>query len=195
MNDFFLAVNQCKSIAIGDAQIEVRQFLVKELVQFDFFGSKLKAALNADFSKENIKAFLDVTTIPVMCLISIVTDLTPELLSQIKLSDEDKYVEIVKEIIEVNSSYFDQKEVKESSRLSKEPESTWFDALQILVSHGHKHDDILNYNFGTYIEYLKAVSKLKNLNALETACITRTAYHADKKGFDGFAKSMKQTNT
>lgn len=198
MNDFFLATNQSKNITIGDAQIEIRQFLIKELVQFDFFGSKLKAALNKDFSEENIEKSLIENKLYVLSLCEIVTDYNFESLAKLMSESADQFIALLKDIIEVNSAYFNQKDEKESKqkdRSKKEIESTWFDAFQILIGAGHKHDDILNYSYGSYIGYLKAVAKLRNMNALELACITRTAHHADKRGFDSFTKSMKQSNS
>lgn len=187
MNEFFLAENRTQSVDIDeDYSIEVRQLLVCEIDKAERFAFPVREALKDNWVTADLHEVLNKNQLSAIILISILTTLTGDNALKIKNEAPEKFLEIFEAILNTNQDYFKKNKGKKSDK-----ESTWFDSFQYLIANGHKHSDILNYSFGTFVAYSKAAQKLESASLLNSGSTMRVAYHADKKGFEQFTKNMK----
>ena len=184
MNEFFLAENR----AVIESDIEIEQITVRNLDKWSQFAEPIRVELENDYSIEKIEEVVINHKLfaQLLCTLSTIHDCA--FFALIMNTDADKFISIFKSVIEVNQAYFDQ-DIKKESR--GKTENTWFDSFQFLISKGHRHNDILNYSFGTFLEYLKAAQRNENNQMLSSVGVMRVAYHADKKDFEGYTKILK----
>ena len=184
MNEFFLAEN--RTIVEGD--IEIEQFKVKDLDKWSQFAEPIRIDLEKDYSEEKIEKVVIKHKLfaQLLCTLSTIHDCA--FYMSIMNADADKFISIFKSVIEVNKAFFDQDTAKKSK---EKTDNTWFDSFQFLISNGHRHKDILDYSFGTFLEYLKAAQRNEQNSILSHSGAIRVAYHADRKGFESYTKSLK----
>ena len=193
MNDFFLATNRSLHAPITDQQIEVRQIQMKN---FDTWVSHADVLKNFIQDKEHTPELLTqlftAHAVQVISVITCVTDLDYEQLLKIAVIEED-FRQIIIAVLQVNGAYFEYEKPKRSARKTdKKVESTWFDSFQLLISAGHRPDDIMNMAYGAFDQYLKAAQK-DNKNKLQyLASVIRSAHHANAKEFKKFFDELKE---
>lgn len=183
MNDFLLILNQPKQIK----DLKIHQIQVKDINAFAPFAEKIRVKLNKDYSEETLKnVFLDCKfeAVTICSLVSNVFEL-----GVLDNDNESEIFEIFKNVVLINEPYFNQ-EIKEAEN-EEISDSAWFDSFQMLISAGHKQSDILEYSFGAFMGYIKAVQKINRNKILGFAGATRVSYHADTKGFSKFSDSLK----
>lgn len=183
MNEFFLA--SCRSAFKGE--IEIRQVLVRDFDQWSEFAEPIRSMFNNNFSDEEFIGVFEGLKFQVIMVISLVTnvsDLAPDL-----LNNQDELLDLFKCVIKVNYAYFNQEENKKTD--SKEI-YTWFDSFQYLISKGHRHKDILDYSYGTFLEYLKAAQRNERNSLLSFGSAVRVSYHADNKGYSEYINEVKK---
>ncbi|MFW1859236.1 hypothetical protein [Acinetobacter defluvii] len=185
MNDFFLANNDAHINQYGQ---EIRQFLVKDLESWAPIAEPIRIALKRNYSDESIEAAIHANKFKAIAMCSFATDVTGVQIDEMIQNDADRFIDLFKDVISVNKAFFDQEDVKKTQ--SKNDKTTWFDSFQSLISKGHKHQDILNYSFGAFLEYLKAAQRYERNSILSQSTTMRVAYHADKKGFSGYTKAV-----
>lgn len=189
MNDFFLANNDTQSFEIDkDYSIDVRQVLVHEINLTERFAGPIREALKEKWAIGDLHEIINKNQVACITLTAYLTTLTAENTVKIKDSAPEKFIEIFEMLIKVNQEYFKKNKDKKQKQDS---ESTWFDSFQYLIANGHRHSDILNYSFGAFIAYVKAVQKSELATMSRNAATMRVAYHADKKAFDKFNEKLK----
>ncbi|MCU4319396.1 hypothetical protein KTH44_09675 [Acinetobacter bereziniae] len=184
MNEFFLASN--RSIYVHD--LELKQITVKDLDQWSQFAEIIRKDLNNDYSKENIESIVKQHIVSALMLCSFSTIYDVKYFSDLMNNEADVFLDIFRNVLNVNKAYFDQEDSKSQNNKS---ENTWFDSFQFLISKGHRHKDILDYSFGTFIEYLKAAQRNERNSILSFSGAMRVSYHADAKRFEKYNKEMK----
>lgn len=188
MNDFFLASNKTITNKIG---VTVSQITVKDLDVWLQHAEQVRKALNKNYSDENLETVIELHKLPVLFLCALVIDKSTEDLVSLISNNADGFIELFKNIVSVNQAYFDQDENTKSKKNNK-TEPSWFDSFQFLVSKGHSHSDILNYSFGTFIEYLKAAQRNEKTKILSIANAVRMAHHANQNEFNKFADELNK---
>lgn len=185
MNEFFLALNK----TVIESDIEIEQITVKDLDKWSQFAEPIRVELENDYSIEKIEEVVVNHKLfaQLLCTLSTIHDCA--FFALIMNTDADKFISIFKSVIEVNQAYFDQDTAKKSK---EKTDNTWFDSFQFLISKGHRHKDILDYSFGAFLEYLKAAQRNEQNSILSHSGAIRVAYHADKKGFESYTKSLKK---
>lgn len=188
MNDFFLVNNDTYINQYGQ---EIRQFLVKELESWASIAEPIRIALKRNYSDKSIEAAICANKFKAIAMCSFATDVTALKIDEMIQNDADRFIELFKDVINVNKAFFDQEGAKKSeSNKTEKDKTTWFDSFQTLISKGHKHQDILNYSFGAFLEYLKAAQRYERNSILSQSTTMRVAYYADKKGFSGYTKAV-----
>ncbi|QOW46454.1 MULTISPECIES: hypothetical protein [Acinetobacter] len=191
MNDFFLAENRTYSVELDeDSSVELRQFIVGEIDKIEVFAYPIRKALKKDWATEDLHTVVDNNQIAATMLLESLSNLTFEAASKIKDAAPDKFIEIFEMLLIVNKTYFEQDEVKKNNK--NDDKFSWFDSFQTLISKGHKHEDILNYSFGAFMEYLKAAQRHEQNHILSRSVAMRVAYHADKKGFSSYTNEVNK---
>lgn len=190
MNDFFLANND---VHINQYGQEIRQFKVKELESWASIAEPARIALKRNYSDENIEAVILANKFKAIAMCLFATDATGVQIDEMIQNDADKFIELFKDVIHVNKAFFDQEEAKKTqNKKAEKDKTTWFDSFQTLISKGHKHQDILNYSFGAFLEYLKAAQRHERNSILSQSTTMRVAYHADKKGYASYTKEVSK---
>lgn len=190
MNDFFLANND---VYINKYGQEIRQFKVKELENWVSIAELIRIALKRNYSDESIEAAIQANKFKAIAMCLLVTDATGAQIDEMIQNDADRFIELFKDVINVNKAFFNQEDPKQTNRQeSKKDKTTWFDSFQTLISKGHKHKDILNYSFGAFLEYLKAAQRHEKNHILSQSTTMRVAYHADKKGFSNYTSEVNK---
>ena len=190
MNDLFLANND---VYINKYGQEIRQFKVKELESWVSIAELVRIALKRNYSDESIEAAIQANKFKAIAMCLLVTDATGAQIDEMIQNDADRFIELFKDVINVNKAFFDQEDPKKTNRQeSKKDKTTWFDSFQTLISKGHKHKDILNYSFGAFLEYLKAAQRHEKNYILSQSTTMRVAYHADKKGFSKYTSEANK---
>lgn len=185
MNEFFLASN--RSIYVHD--LELKQITVKDLDQWSQFAELIRKDLKNDYSKENIESIVKQHIVSALMLCSLTTIYDVKYYSDLMSNEADMFLDIFRNVLNVNKAYFDQEDSKSQNKKS---ENTWFDSFQFLISKGHRHKDILDYSFGTFIEYLKAAQRNERNSLLIMGNAMRVSYHADKNAYSKYVDNMKK---
>ena len=173
MNDFFLANNDTQSVEIDkDYSIDVRLVLVHEINLTERFAGPIREALREKWAIGDLHEIINKNQVACTTLITHLTTLTAENTVKIKDSAPEKFIEIFEMLIKVNQDYFKKNKDKKQKQDS---ESTWFDSFQYLIANGHRHSDILNYSFGAFIAYVKAVQKSELATMSKNAATMRVA--------------------
>lgn len=190
MNDFFLANND---VHINQYGQEIRQFKVKEMESWTLVAEPIRIALKRNYSDESIEAAIKANKFKAISMCLLVTDVTGAQIDEMIQNDADRFIELFKDVINVNKAFFDQEDAKKSKdKKAEKDKTTWFDSFQTLISKGHKHKDILNYSFGAFLEYLKAAQHHEKNHILSQSTTMRIAYHADKKGFSSYVSEVNK---
>lgn len=181
MNDFALASN--RTVTVGD--ITVRQCVMSELDQFVEYAHPIREALRADKS-DVVKTFIAHSneTVGLIQLLTNVKDF--EQLS----TKPELMIQIIMAIHALNTAFFEEE--KKPERRKTNDKSTWFDGFQFLIGMGHKHSEIMQYTYGTYLGYIKAAARAQRQNMLTHAIATRNAQHATKQGFEKFERELSK---
>ncbi|QOW47910.1 hypothetical protein G0028_09210 [Acinetobacter piscicola] len=187
MNDFFLANND---VHINQYNQEIRQFKVKEMESWALVAEPIRIALKRNYSDESIEAAIKANKFKAISMCLLVTDVTGAQIDETIQNDADRFIELFKDVINVNKAFFDQEDIK--TKKIKNDKTTWFDSFQLLISKGHKHKDILNYSFGAFLEYLKAAQRHERNYILSQSTTMRVAYYADKKGYTSYTKEINK---
>jgi uncharacterized ubiquitin-like protein YukD len=197
MNDFFIAANRSLSLEVDDVSLEVRQITMS---QFDLWVSAADPIKNtldnvSNYSDEILKEVLEKHLIECVVILELITDLNHPAI--IKTSqDQGVFLQLLQTALKANQPYFVDKEPK-SKRRKKRTEtndngSTWFDSFQLLVSHGHSHESIMNMTYGAFKFYTEAVVKREKQNIATQSNIIRMAHHAAAKQFKSFVDELKE---
>ena len=182
MNDFFLLNNESLPYVFVDQNIEIKQILVKDLNHFSQFAGPIKKL--ESYSVETITPLIQTNILQIMGVVSLTTSLDPNCFSE-QLENNEAITDLVLKIIEVNNDVF-RKEPKSEN----EKGSSWFKAFSYLVSHGHRHDEILNMTYGAFMNYLKEAQALERQQIKSYAIATRVANNAKEKGWDKYIKQL-----
>ncbi|RYL22109.1 hypothetical protein [Acinetobacter piscicola] len=187
MNDFFLANND---VHINQYGQEIRQFKVKEMEGWALVAEPIRIALKRNYSDESIEDAIKTNKFKAISMCLLVTDITGAQIDETIQNNADRFIELIKDVINVNKAFFNQEDIK--TKKIKNDKTTWFDSFQLLISKGHKHKDILNYSFGAFLEYLKAAQRHERNYILSQSTTMRVAYHADKKGFSSYVSEVNK---
>jgi len=190
MNDFFLANN--RNIAIGD-------ITVHQLQMYDFDEWAPHAKVIKDFLKnhsdEIYKSLFEAHTTDVMIVVSKSTHKSIDELIVVVEASEIAFIELIDAAIKVNDVFFSEKETKRKrGRKKAEEQSSWFDTFQFLIDAGHRHDDILQMSYGTFIGYLKSAQKQQSDKLRTLTNLMRAANHANAKAFAKLIEELKPSD-
>ena len=100
------------------------------------------------------------------------------------LSDLCGFVEIEPLSVFMNNEGLIRRLIKPKSNAHIEPDASFSSSMQILISAGHSHFDILEYPFSVFTEYLKAVNSVMKTEI----SLQRFAINASNKQFESFLK-------
>lgn len=185
MNEFFLASNR----TIQKDDIEINQFTVKDLDQWSQFAEPIRNELKQNYSNGKLESIAKQHAVAVLMVCSLATIYDVDFYAGIMNTDADKFISIFSEVLVVNKAYFDQEDAKKTK---EKTETTWFDSFQFLISKGHRHKDILDYSFGTFLEYLKAAQRNERNSLLSFGSAMRVSYHADSKAYSKYTEEVKK---
>ncbi|AXQ22578.1 hypothetical protein BEN71_11060 [Acinetobacter wuhouensis] len=185
MNEFFLASNR----TIQKEDIEINQITVKDLDKWSQFAEPIRKELKQDYSDEKVESAIKQNKASALMLCSLATNFDTDVFIDIMNTDADKFISIFSEVLAVNRAYFDQEDAKKTKEKTK---TTWFDSFQFLISKGHRHKDILDYSFGTFLEYLKAAQRNERNSLLSFGSAMRVSYHADSKAYSKYTEEVKK---
>lgn len=193
MNDFFLANN--RNIAIGD--ITVHQLQIYDFDEWAPHAKTIKDFLK-NHSDEIYKSLFEAHTADVMILVSKSTHKSIDELIPVVEASEIAFIELINAVIKVNDAFFSEKEPKRKrGRKAKGKDlelSSWFDTFQFLIDAGHRHDDILQMSYGTFIGYLKSAQKQQSANMRMQTNLMRAANHANAKAFAKLIEELKPSD-
>ncbi|WP_104483700.1 hypothetical protein [Acinetobacter indicus] len=185
MNDFFLADN--RSIRLGD--IEVHQIQVKNYDQWLGCTAQIKVFLDKkDHSDEVLTQLFLAHPVDVFKMCLLVTSIDAAQLKKLA-ADQPEFIQLLRTVVSVNSAGL---KMESKPKGKADPDASWFDSFQFLISLGHRHEDIMNMSYGAFQAYLKAGRKNYMNNVSLSATAVRAAQHSDKKGFDKFRKELNK---
>lgn len=195
MNDFFLANNRSITIKLLGNDVEVMQLQMHNFDVWSPIASVIRDSLKqSDYSDLIGAGLVKEHGLEVFHLCSLCTSVGVNTLLDLAKSNALEFSHVIKHVIEVNGAYF-KEEVKPSPKTRKKKgvvEQTWFDSFQYLIAYGHRHEDILQMTYGTFIGYLKAAEKYQRNRGKFDSNIIRAAHHADKKGFTTFQDELSK---
>lgn len=192
MNEFALASNRTITLPLGEQLVEVRQVVMAEFDQFVGPAHTIKTALDAlpkdgkDYQAV-IQAFLSHSAETTQLLVML-TSLNVEQIAAMTDNEPGNIMQLVYAMYALNTAFFD--EVVKPQRKTDNKKSTWFDGFQFLISQGHRHSEIMQYSYGTYLGYMEAANKSYRHNLRVQAGMIRTAHHANKSGFEKFNREL-----
>lgn len=180
MNEFFLANN--RSVVFGD--VTIHQLKMHNIDEWTPHASVIKSFLKTH-SDEIYKSLLKAHTVEVMALLGKSILKTERELILMAEASESTFLSLIEAVIKVNDAYFAEKEARrKGSRKAKEQDKpSWFETFQYLIEAGHRHEDILQMSYGSFIGYLKAAQKQRSQNLLTSTNLMRAAQHAKDKAF------------
>ena len=100
------------------------------------------------------------------------------------LSDLCGFIEIEPLSVLMNNESLIRRLIKPKSNTYSEPDASFSTSMQVLISAGHSHFDILEYPFSVFTEYLKAVNSVMKTEI----SLQRFAINASNKQFESFLK-------
>lgn len=186
MNDFFLINNETLPYDFLDHKIEIKQIQVKNLNRFAQFADPFKRL--EDPSVEAIKPLIKDQILNIMGLCSLVTTLKPSIFIE-NLGQSNALTELIIKIIQVNEAYFKNEKAK-TRKKDNSNKSSWFDSFQLLVSTGHRTDEILEMSYGAFTEYLKAAQRSDSQRLKLNSIAIRSAQHANQNDFKKFLSGL-----
>lgn len=191
MNEFFLANN--RSITIGD--INIHQLQMHDFDEWAPHAKVIEDYLKSQ-SDEIYKALFKAHTAEVITLLSKSTHQDETALISMVEASESTLAHLIEAVIKVNDAFFGEKEPKR--KRGRKPkgkdieQSNWFDTFQLLIDAGHRHEDILQMSYGTFIEYLKSAQKQQLAKMRIQTNLMRAAQHAKDKAY---TKLMEELNS
>jgi hypothetical protein len=195
MNDFFLANSRSITIKVLGTDVEVRQFQMHNFDIWSSYASVIRDCLKQrDYSDLIGADLVKEHGLEVFQLCSLCTSVDVDTLLDLIKSNALEFSHLLKHVIEVNGAYL-KEEIKPGPKNRKnkgEAEHTWFDSFQYLIAYGHRHEDILQMTYGTFINYLKSAQKYQCNRGKFDSNIIRAAHHADKKGFTNFQDELSK---
>ena len=190
MNDFFLATN--RSITIGD--IAVHQLKMHDFDEWAPHAKTIKDFFK-NHSDEIYKSLFEAHTADVMIVVSKSTHKSIDDLISVVEASESVFIELINAVIKVNDAFFSEKEPKRKRGQKKaEEQASWFDTFQFLIDAGHRHDDILQMSYGTFIGYLESAQKQQSANTRMQTNLMRAANHASTKAFAKLIEELKPSD-
>lgn len=183
MNDFFIANNESLPHVFIDQKIEVKQIQVKNLDHFTKHANELKKKLES-YSIEAITPLIEPHILQVMGICSLTTTLDVDHFMK-HSGDIAAVSELVLKIIEVNEAFFK----KEKEQHGQDKNVTWFDSFQYLIGCGHRHDDIMNMSYNSFLKYIEAAQKNEQKQLKSYAVAMRVANHAKQQDFERYLKN------
>ena len=100
------------------------------------------------------------------------------------LSDLCGFVEIEPLSVLMNNEGLIRRLINPKSNAYSDPDASFSSSMQVLISAGHSHSDILEYPFSVFTEYLKAVNSVMKTEI----SLQRFAINASNKQFESFLK-------
>ena len=100
------------------------------------------------------------------------------------LSDLCGFAEIEPLSVLMNNEGLIRRLIKPKSNTYSESDASFSTSMQVLISAGHSHFDILEYTFSVFTEYLKAVNSVMKTEI----SLQRFAINASNKQFESFLK-------
>ena len=100
------------------------------------------------------------------------------------LSDLCGFAEIEPLSVLMNNEGLIRRLIKPKSNTYSESDASFSTSMQVLISAGHSHFDILEYTFSVFAEYLKAVNSVMKTEI----SLQRFAINASNKQFESFLK-------
>lgn len=186
MNDFFLLNNETLPHFFLDHQVEIKQIQVKNLNRFAQFADPFKTLEN--HSVEAITPLIEDQILNIMGLCSLVTTLKPNILIE-NLGQSTAITELIIKIIQVNEAYFKNEKAK-TRKKDNSKKSSWFDSFQLLISTGHRTEEILEMSYGAFTEYLKAAQRYDSQRLKFNSIAIRAAQHANQIDFKKFVSGL-----
>ena len=195
MNDFFLANSRSITIKVLGNDVELKQFQMLNFDVWSPYASVIRDSVKqSDYSDSIGAGLVKEHGLEVFQLCSLCTGVDVDTLLDLAKSNASEFSHLLKHAIEVNGAYF-KEEIKPGLKNRKkkgEAEHTWFDSFQYLIAYGHRHEDILQMTYGTFINYLKSAQKYQCNRGKFDSNIIRAAHHADKKGFTTFQDELSK---
>ncbi|MCG2572334.1 hypothetical protein LVY74_02025 [Acinetobacter sp. ME22] len=192
MNDFFLAKNGQMILPLNEVEYAVGQVCMRDFDKWLSFSEPVKKFINGreltdDLLNELTQDFFGECVS--LCQI-VVKDFVVDLSCLLHIAS------FIAVVIQANQAYFAEKEDEPKAKpkkkqSEKKDKTTWFDSFQILVSHGHSHESIMNMTYGAFTEYLKAIKRRDQEQMIQQVNLMRIAYSADGAGFSKFIHDMQ----
>jgi len=190
MNEFFLANN--RSITIGETT--VHQLQMHNFDEWAPHAKVIKDYLKTQ-SDKIYKALFKAHTAEVITLLSKSTLQDETVLISMIEASESTLFRLIETVIIVNDAFFGEREHKRRrGRKAKNKEakqSNWFDNFQYLIEAGHRHEDIMQMSYGTFIGYSKAAQSQQSANMRMQTNLMRAAQHANAKAFSKLIDELK----
>lgn len=166
MNDFAEMTNQPFYHVIHDEICAVSQFKLKDLQLWVEATHDIEQRL-----LDKDKSLLDTHLAQLQAMLLLCVESSGE------INHKDDVWELVCVVLAVNDGYFKH---NKKIRKVKSNENTWFDSVQLLVSHGHSLESVLNMGFVQFLGFINAVQK----QMVTQVNLNRLAYHGQKKDID-----------
>lgn len=159
MNDFFLANNRSIIINVLGNDVEVKQLQMHNFDIWSPLASVIRDTLKQrDYSDVIGAEIVKKHDLHVFQLCSLCTTIAIDVLLDLAESDPLEFSHLLKHVINVNGAYFKEPKPRKQKKSSEE-QSSWFDAFQFLIAHGHQHSEVMQMSYGCFINYLKAAQK------------------------------------
>lgn len=192
MNDFTLASSRSVTLQLGELLVEIYQVRMSD---FDYFitdalpiKKDLLALENKDIA-EITKTFLNHAA-QTVALLTRFTSLDNASIEQMA-AKLDQLSQVIYTFYSLNSAFFDEPEPKQA-KAKTDNKNTWFDGFQFLISQGHKHSEIMQYSYGSYLGYCKAAGRAYKTDLKAQANMYRTAQHGDTSDMNKFNHELSK---
>lgn len=190
MNDFQQVTNNpvYHAFSIGDKVMDcyVSQFKMKDLEYWLGAVVDITEQLQTDIS-----SLMSTHLNQLQAMVYLCVDFT----ETVKLADLElnatEFVRLVQCVVDVNSAYFKHiQQQNETQKGRKNDDNSWFTSFQLLISHGHRLENILNMGFGQFLGFVKAVQDEQKHNTKMQFNVMQMAFHGDKKSVEKFLRSL-----
>ena len=191
MNDFFLASDRSITVELQFNKVAVMQLKMHNFDQWSGHAQAIKEFLKSH--PDDIAKLLQEKTDEVLALVGLAIDRDAKDIERIMLQEKDRSFDLIKAVLVVNDAFFSEPEPKHDDSVDPRNKSTWFDAFQLLILHGHTNTEIMQMTYGAFQGYLKAAKKMERRKILNDAYAVRGGSTPSKKSFDEFQKSLEKT--
>ena len=186
MNDFFIASN--RPVKVGD--LLVHQLQMHNFDEWSGAAQVIKDFLN-NHPDETAQMIFDAHSFESTQLIAHCLQHSIEQVIDLFKKDDSLNVLLLDAVIKVNDAFFFEPKPKHRDDVDPRKKSSWYDVFQLLVSNGHSHESIMQMNYGSFRNYLKAAQKAERMKMRNLAIATR-AQNAINKKFNEFIKSLEK---